>query len=257
MAIRIDLNADLGEGFGVYSYGADAELIPLVSSVNIACGWHGGDPSVIRRAAALAAKNGVTVGAHPGYPDLMGFGRRPMALSQSEITDALLYQIGALDGLCRAEGTRVRYVKPHGALYNTAAKDEAAAEGVVRALRLYDPALVLLCPAGSAMAKAALAQGIAPAYEFFADRAYRADGSLVPRGSKNAVLTDENEICARVLTAALEGKVIAENGAELPIRFDSVCLHGDNPQAVRLARAIRETLSAAGIAIWPFAEKRE
>ena len=257
MAIGIDLNADLGEGFGVYSYGADEELIPLVSSVNIACGWHGGDPAVMRRAAALAAKNGVTVGAHPGYPDLMGFGRRNMALTKDEITDALLYQIGALDGLCRAEGTRVRYVKPHGALYNTAAKDEAAAEGVVRAIELYDPSLVLLCPEASAMAKAAKARGIAAASEFFADRAYREDGSLVPRKYENAVLTDEKEICARVVKAVREGRVTAENGAELPICLDSVCLHGDNPKAVRLARAIRETLETEGVEIRAFADKND
>lgn len=254
MAMKIDLNADLGEGFGVYSYGADAELIPLVSSVNIACGWHGGDPAAMRRAAALAVKNGVTVGAHPGYPDLMGFGRRYMALSADEVTDMLLCQIGALDGVCRAEGTRVRYVKPHGALYNAAAKDAALAEGIARAVSLYDPALVLLCPAGSETEKAAQAKGLRTAREFFADRGYMPDGSLVPRSRPNAVLTDENTICARVLTAVREGTVAAENGEEIPVRFDSICLHGDNPKAVRLAAAIRGALDSAGIEVRAFAD---
>ncbi|MBR0156900.1 MAG: LamB/YcsF family protein [Clostridia bacterium] len=255
MAIRIDLNADLGEGFGVYSYGADAELIPLVSSVNIACGWHGGDPTVMRRAAALAAKYGVTVGAHPGYPDPMGFGRRNMALSEKEITDALLYQIGALDGVCRAEGTRVSYVKPHGALYNTAAKDEAAAEGVVRAIGLYDPSLPLLCPAGSSMARAARSHGIMTAREFFADRACRADGSLVPRGEAGAVISDENEVCARVCRAVSEGRVAAADGTDIAVSFDSICLHGDNPKAVALARRIRAALAEAGVEIRAFCDK--
>ena len=155
MSTSIDLNADLGESFGVYRYGADEELIPLVSSVNIACGWHGGDPATIRKAVSLAKKNGVTIGAHPGYPDLMGFGRRYMALSPAEVTDSLLMQIGGLDGLCRAEGVRVSYVKPHGALYNAAAKDASLAEAIGKAIILYDPGLMLLCPAGSAMEKVA------------------------------------------------------------------------------------------------------
>ncbi len=255
MAKTIDLNADLGEGFGVYSYGADAELIPLVSSANIACGRHGGDPSVIRRAAALAAKNGTVIGAHPGYPDLTGFGRRQMALSPTELTDELLYQLGALDGVCRAEGTRIRYVKPHGALYNAAAKDEKLALAVCGAVRLYDPALMLLCPAGSAMAKAAEEGGIACAREFFADRAYMEDGSLTPRSMPNAVIADENAVLERVLKAVREGKVLSMDGGEIAIRFDSICLHGDNPSAVRLARAIRAALTTSGVTIRAFCDR--
>jgi Uncharacterized proteins, homologs of lactam utilization protein B len=255
MAKTIDLNADLGEGFGVYSYGADAELIPLVSSANIACGRHGGDPSVIRRAAALAAKNGTVIGAHPGYPDLAGFGRRQMVLSPSEITDELLYQIGALDGLCRAEGVRVRYVKPHGALYNAAAKDEKLALAVAEAVRLYDPKLVLLCPEGSAMAASAEKLGLAAAREFFADRAYREDGSLVPRSENGAVITDESEVPARVVKAVSEGRVIASTGREINVRFDSICLHGDNPRAVGLAKAIRAALTTSGVTIRAFCDK--
>ena len=253
MRLKTDLNADLGEGFGAYSYGADGELIPLVSSVNIACGWHGGDPAVMRRAAALAVRYGVTVGAHPGYPDLSGFGRRYMALSPKEVTDGLLYQIGALDGICRAEGTRVRYVKPHGALYNAAAKDPALAEAVAEAVRLYDPSLFLLCPALSAMEKAAEAKGVRAAGEFFADRAYREDGSLAPRGTENAVITDENAVIARVKLAVAEKKVVTVSGTPIALRFDSICLHGDNPGAVRLASAIRAALAEEGVSIEAFA----
>ena len=233
MSTSIDLNADLGESFGVYRYGADEELIPLVSSVNIACGWHGGDPATIRKAVSLAKKNGVTIGAHPGYPDLMGFGRRYMALS--------------------AEGVRVSYVKPHGALYNAAAKDASLAEAIGKAIILYDPGLALLCPAGSAMEKVAQRMGIPVAGEFFADRAYRDDGSLVPRTEKNAVLSDPEEIISRVLSAVKEGKVITDSGNLLPVSFVSVCLHGDNPKAVLLAGAISKTLKSCGIRIKAFA----
>ena len=253
MSSFIDLNADLGEGFGVYRYGSDEELIPLVSSVNIACGWHGGDPSKIRRAAALAKENGVTVGAHPGYPDLMGFGRRYMALTPQEVTDCLLMQIGGLDGLCRAEGTRVSYIKPHGALYNAAAKEEALAAAIVKAILLYDPMLVLLCPAGSAMERAAKAAGLRSAGEFFADRAYQEDGSLVPRSRENAVLSDPEQIVARVLSVVESGTVLAETGKAIPVSFASVCLHGDNPKAVQLAVAISKALRSAGISIKAFA----
>jgi UPF0271 protein len=256
MSAFIDLNADLGEGFGVYRYGSDDELIPLVSSVNIACGWHGGDPAVIRRAVSLAVQNGVTVGAHPGYPDLMGFGRRYMALSPAEVTDCLLMQIGALDGICRAEGTRVSYVKPHGALYNAAAKDPALAEAVVTALFLYKSSLMLLCPAGSAMERAAKSYNIHCAAEFFAYRAYSDDGSLVPRTRENAVLSDPAEISDRVLVAVKEGIVITETGNRIPVLCDSVCLHGDNPEAVSLARSVSRALHEAGVVIRPFAGER-
>lgn len=250
---RVDLNADLGEGFGAYRYGADEELIPLVSSANIACGAHGGDPSVMRRAAALAAGHGVVIGAHPGYPDIAGFGRRYMALSPREVTDSLLWQIGALDGICRAEGTRIRYVKPHGALYNAAARDQALAEAVVGAIRLYDKGLMLLCPAGSALAAAAEANGVRCAREFFADRAYNEDGSLVSRSMPGAVISDERSVCERVLKTVKTGLVTAQSGTDISVCFDSICLHGDNPAAVALARAVRSALSREGVSIKPFA----
>ena len=252
----VDLNADLGEGFGAYRYGADEELLPLVTSANIACGWHGGDPSVMRRAAALAAENGVVVGAHPGYPDRMGFGRRPMALSPQEVTDAVLYQLGALDGVCRGEGAAVAYVKPHGALYNAAAKDEALAAAVAGAILSYSPALWLLCPAGSAMARAAQAAGLRVAREFFADRGYQEDGSLAPRGTPGAVISDPEIICGRVLRAVRDGVVETASGKVIPVRLDSICLHGDNPAAVALARGVRETLVEAGIELRSFAGGR-
>lgn len=252
MQLKIDLNADLGESYGAYRYGADEALIPLVSSVNIACGWHGGDPAAMRSAAALAAKHHVAIGAHPGYPDLAGFGRRAMALSPKEVTDGLLYQIGALDGICRAEGVCVRYVKPHGALYNAAAKEETLAEAVAEAIRLYDPALVLLCPANSAMERAAKNVGVRAAREFFADRAYQNDGSLVPRSLPNAVITDEAAVCARVKTAVQTQTVLSVDGNPVSLPFDSICLHGDNPKAVRLAGSIRAALAEADVRITSF-----
>jgi len=252
----IDLNADLGEGFGVYRYGADEQLLPLVTSANIACGWHGGDPGVMRRAAALAAKSGVVIGAHPGYPDLMGFGRRTLAMNPQEVRDALLYQIGALDGVCRGEKTRVAYVKPHGSLYNMAAKDEALAEGVVQAIKDYGERLILLCPWNSALEQAAQAASVPIAREFFADRAYQCDGSLVHRADPGAVISDVETICCRVLRAIREGTVEAVTGETISVRLDSICLHGDNPAAVELAHAIRQELERAGIAVRSFVGER-
>jgi len=249
---RIDLNADLGEGFGAYSYGADEELLKLITSANVACGWHGGDPSVIRRALAFARENGVAVGAHPGYPDLMGFGRRDMKLSRREIIDGMLYQIGALDGLCRAEGLRVVYVKPHGALYNAAERDMSIAEAIVEGIRLYDSGLALLCPSGGLMQQAAEKAGLRSVAEFFADRAYNDDGSLVSRSLPGAVLSDPEAICRRVLQAACSGTVETVNGKTINVRADSVCLHGDNPSAVVLANEIRAALLAGGIEVQSF-----
>lgn len=249
--ISMDFNADLGEGFGVYSYGGDEALIPLVTSANIACGWHGGDPGVMRRAVRLALENGVTIGAHPGYPDRLGFGRRNMSISAQDVEDLILYQIGALDGLCRAEGTCVRYVKPHGALYNTAATDPSLAAAVVRAVKSYG-GLSLLCPGGSAMAAEAEKAGVHTAYEFFADRSYRDDGSLMPRTEPGAVISDFPTICARVLRALREGVVETSSGKQILVRVDSVCLHGDHPEAVTIAEKLRQKILEAGVEIRPF-----
>lgn len=176
----IDLNADLGEGFGAYKYGADQELLPLVTSANIACGWHGGDPCIMRRAVSLARQHNVCIGAHPGYPDRMGFGRRHMSLTSQEVTDSIIYQIGALDGLCRAEGKKVSYVKPHGALYNEASRSDSLAAAIAAAVKAYSPSLYLLCPSGSTLEKAAESAGLPVAREFFADRGYEDDATLVP-----------------------------------------------------------------------------
>ncbi len=253
MSHTIDLNADLGEGYGAYTYGADQQLLSLVTSANIACGWHGGDPGIMRRAAALACENNVTVGAHPGYPDRMGFGRRFLDMTPREVTDALLYQIGALEGVCRSVGTAVAYVKPHGALYNAAARDAALAEAVAEAVRSFSAGLFLLCPAGSEMERAALAVGISVAREFFADRAYRRDGSLVPRGEPGAVISEPELICRRVLRAVQEGMVEAVTGEPVAVKLDSICLHGDNPAAAALACRIREVLVENGVALKPFA----
>lgn len=250
----IDLNADLGEGFGVYQYGADEELLALVTSANIACGWHGGDPGVMRRAVGMARRNGVAVGAHPGYPDRMGFGRRLMAMTPQEVEDGILYQLGALEGICRAEGTSLAYVKPHGALYNAAVKDGRLAEAVAKAVRAFSPGLVLLCPVASAMARAAEAQGLRAAREFFADRAYREDASLLPRSEPGAVISDPEQVCRRVLRAVQEGVVETASGKEIAMEMDSICLHGDNPEAAALARRIRNALVEAGIALKPFVE---
>lgn len=248
----IDLNADLGEGFGAYRYGADEELLALVTSANIACGWHGGDPGVMRRAAAMARRNGVAVGAHPGYPDRMGFGRRFMAMKPQEVTDGILYQLGALEGICRAEGTSITYVKPHGALYNAAVKDMELAEAVAKAVYAFSPGLALLCPVASAMAEAAGTLGLRAAREFFADRAYQEDASLLPRSEPGAVISDPEQVCRRVLRAVRDGVVETASGKEIPMEMDSICLHGDNPEAAELARRIRDTLVDAGIALRPF-----
>ena len=253
MGSYVDLNADLGESFGAYKYGADQELLPLVTSANIACGWHGGDPGVMRNAVALAVSAGTAIGAHPGYPDLMGFGRRNMTMATEDVTDAIIYQIGALDGFCRAQGAKVSYVKPHGALYNMAAKDPALAKAVAQALSIYDPRLVLLCPSGSAMERAALEMGIRTAREFFADRGYMGDGSLVPRSQQGAVISDSEAICDRVLRAVRERTVETADGGQIRVELDSICLHGDNPAAVKLAVRIKETLQNAGVELKAFA----
>lgn len=252
--MRIDLNADLGEGFGAYAYGADEALLPLVTSANIACGWHGGDPSVIRRAVKLAVRHGTVIGAHPGYPDPMGFGRRDMNLSEQEVVDGLLYQLGALDGICRAEGTCIRYVKPHGAMYNAAGKNKGLAQAIAKGIWLYSRDLTVLCPAGGLLQQAAQELGLATAGEFFADRAYEDDGALVARSKPGALLHDPEAVCRRVLRAAKTGTVQTVTGNTLGVQADSVCLHGDTPEAVELATAIRKALEEGGVALKSFVE---
>lgn len=248
----MDINADLGEGFGHWRMGADEEVLPLVTSANLACGFHAGDAVTMRRAVALARRHGVVVGAHPGYPDLLGFGRRDMAASPKEITAWVLYQIGALAAVCRAERAEVRYVKPHGALYNRAAVDDAAADAIAEGVRLADPSLVLLGLAGSALIEAGARAGLRTAAEAFADRAYLSDGTLVPRGRPGAVIADDEAVARQALAIVRDGRVTTLDGGEHRLRADSICVHGDDPRAPALLRLIRERLAAEGVRVAPF-----
>jgi UPF0271 protein len=249
----IDLNADLGEGFGSYRLGDDAALLDLVTSASVACGFHAGDPMTMRATVVAAAARDVAIGAHPGYPDLLGFGRRELAATPGEIRAYVVYQVGALAGVCRATGARLRFVKPHGALYNRAATDVAAAAAVVEAIGSVDPDLVVLGLAGSVLIDAARAAGLASAAEAFADRAYTAAGTLVPRSEPGAVLTDADAVVARALRMVREGRVRAADGADTAIQADSLCVHGDTPGALALVRALRSRLVAEGIALAAFA----
>lgn len=249
----VDLNSDLGESFGAYTMGMDEAVIPLVSSVNVACGYHAGDPIVMRDTVRTAVASGTTVGAHPGFPDLQGFGRRQMKLAKGEAGAMLLYQIGALDAFCREQGTKVRYVKPHGALYNMAEKDPALAMELAEAVLSYDEDLGFLSAYGSEMSKAAQALGL-PAYdEFFADRAYEADGSLVARSKPGAMVEDAEVAATRVVRAIKEGKVKAIDGTDIDMHVDSVCVHGDSPEALAFVETIRKRLAEEGIEIKAFA----
>jgi len=249
----IDLNADLGEGFGAYHLGDDRELLALVTSANIACGFHAGDPLIMRTTVEVAAARGVAIGAHPGYPDLMGFGRRELGATAREITAYLIYQIGALQAVCRAAGTRLRYVKAHGALYNRAVADAEAAAAIADAVRAVDPGLTLLGLAGSQLLVAARAAGLPVASEAFADRAYARDGSLVSRSKPGAVLRDVEAVVTRAVRMVTTGQVTSIEGEELQVHADSLCVHGDTPGALDLLRAIRRGLATAGVAVTPFA----
>jgi 5-oxoprolinase (ATP-hydrolysing) subunit A len=249
----IDLNSDLGEGFGAWTMGDDEALLEIVSSANIACGFHAGDPRTMRRVCARAAENGVAVGAHVAYRDLAGFGRRPMAVPPDELVDDILYQLAALDGFARVAGTRVSYVKPHGALYNTVADDQEQAAALAEAVRLFDPGLAVVGLAGSPGLKQAAAAGLRTVEEAFADRGYTPDGRLLPRSRPGSVIHDVDAIVARCLDLARYGTVAAADGGVLRLAPGSLCVHGDTPGAVRIARAIRSALLDAGVRIAPFA----
>lgn len=248
----IDLNSDLGEGYGAWSMGDDPAMLEIVSSANIACGFHAGDPLTIRATVTAAAARGVAVGAHVSYPDRVGFGRRAMDVTPAELTADVIYQIGALQGIARAARTRVAYVKPHGALYNTIATDARQADAVIAAIREIDPALVLMGLAGTPILKRAADAGLATVAEAFGDRAYAPDGQLVSRRQPGAVLHDPEAVAARMLRLATEGVIEAIDGSTLRLKADSICVHGDSAGAVEMARRIRETLVAGGIAIAPF-----
>jgi len=249
----IDLNADLGEGFGRYRLDSDLELLGLVSSANVACGFHAGDPVVMRETVSRAAARRVAIGAHPSYPDRVGFGRRELGASPAEVESDVVYQIGALSAFCVGHGTRLRYVKPHGALYNRAAKDPGIARAIARAMRSVDPELMLLGLDGSVMLAEAQAEGVDVAREAFVDRAYLADGHLVPRGQSGAVLDDVGLIVERAIRMVTERFLIAIDGTRRIVRPDSLCVHGDGPHAVAIVSALRERLEAIGVEIAPFA----
>jgi len=248
----IDLNCDLGEGFGAWRLGRDEEAMPLLSSVNIACGFHASDPLTMLRTLRLAKREGVSVGAHPGFHDLVGFGRRQMAQSREEIGADIVYQVGALLGFCRAEGVPLRHVKAHGALYNLAAGDLGVALAIAEAIRAVDASLIMVCLAGSAMTEAARRAGVSYVEEAFADRAYAPDGSLLPRERPGAVIEDAGLVARQVLLMAREGRVRAMDGSEIPIAAETLCVHGDSPGAVSLLRAIRAVLAEEGIAVRAF-----
>jgi len=239
---KVDLNCDLGESFGAYTIGLDSMVMPYISSANVACGWHAGDPLVMERTVRLAKEAGVAVGAHPGYPDLLGFGRRSMTLSPDEASAYVKYQVGALQAFTRSAGIPMQHVKLHGALYNQAAADPALARAVCAGIQSVDPDLIVLSLAGSKMLEVSREMGLRTASEVFADRAYQADGSLVPRRLEGAVIRDEALAVRRAVRMVAEGKVTAITGEDIPIHADSICVHGDNEKAVDFVRAIQEAL---------------
>ncbi len=248
----MDLNADLGEGFGVWRVGDDRALLDLVTSANVACGYHAGDAVTMRRVCEWAADRGVSVGAQVGYRDLAGFGRRRIDYDLAELRDDIIYQLGALDAFCRLQGEKVRYVKPHGALYNTAMVDVWQASAVVAAITDFDRHLPLLCQPGSALAGTAAGAGLRVVSEGYPDRAYASDGTLVPRGQPGAVVSEVDVVVARAFRLATAGEVEAQDGSVLAHPIESLCLHGDTPGAVDLARRVRATLEQAGIRLTPF-----
>ena len=240
---RVDLNADVGESFGVWALGGETGLFAHITSANVACGFHAGDPGVMRATVELAKTHGVAVGAHPGFPDLAGFGRRDMRLTPREVEDIVVYQVGALAGVAAAQGVRLQHVKAHGALYNMAAVDATLADAIARAVAAVDASLLLVGLRGSELVRAAARAGLRGASEVFADRAYRPDGTLVPRGEAGAVIHDPDAVVARV--AGLTGPDV-----------DTICVHGDTPGAAQLARRVRAALEAEGIAVSSLASPR-
>jgi len=246
---KVDLNCDIGEGFGAYKLGFDEEIMPYISSANIACGFHAGDPICMRRTVRLAEEAGVGIGAHPGFPDLMGFGRREMMISPNEARDYVMYQIGALGAFTKTK--RLQHVKPHGALYNMGVRNEELARAVAQAVMEVDSNLILVGLTGSAWIKVGRELGLRVACEVFADRSVNPDGTLVPRKHPRAVINDVEEVAARVLRVVTEGKITTINGEEIEMTGDTICLHGDTPGAVKLAQTLRRRLESAGVTIVP------
>jgi UPF0271 protein len=251
---QIDLNSDVGESFGNYTLGTDEKLIPLISSANIACGFHAGDPGVMKHSVQIAKENKVALGAHPGFPDLLGFGRRNMDASLEEIKDYVTYQIGALQAFAAAQGMTLQHVKPHGALYNMAVKNMEIWDAVAEAIAAVDPRLVLFVMAGpwrEDLAAIGARHQIRLAFEFFGDRAYNPDGSLVSRRLPGAVIYDHERVAQKVLKLVKEGKVVCIDGSEMELTAETICVHGDNPAALELVSHIRKSLQEAGVRIEP------
>ncbi|MGL5436783.1 MAG: LamB/YcsF family protein [Lachnospiraceae bacterium] len=247
--LEIDLNCDLGESFGAYTIGMDEAVIPFITSANVACGFHAGDPVIMEKTVVLCRRHQVSIGAHPGFPDLIGFGRRNMQAAPDEVRAYVIYQTGAMKAFCEAAGMRLNHVKPHGALYNMAGSDYQLARAICEAVKVVDPSLTLLALSGSQMIRAAKDIGLACASEVFADRAYQSDGSLVPRGQEGAMITDEEQAVGRIIRMVKEGMVTAVDGTDIAIRADSVCVHGDGASALEFVKRIRASLAAAGIEV--------
>jgi len=246
---RIDLNCDMGESFGAWQMGADAEIMPFISSANIACGFHAGDPATIRKTVRLALDHGVAVGAHPSLPDLQGFGRRAMHISPQDMYDLVLYQAGAVEAFARAAGARLHHVKCHGALYNMAATDEALSEAMARAVKDLGAEVILYALSNSRMMQVARERGLRVAGEVFADRGYLDDGTLAPRGAPGGMIEDEAKAVAQALAMIERGQVTSLAGKRVPVAADTLCLHGDQPGAAAFARALRNAFSGRGIAV--------
>ena len=249
MSATIAINTDVGEGFGAWGLGADDALLNLVSCANVACGFHAGDPDILRTTCAGAAARGVSIGAQVSYRDLAGFGRRYIAVPKASLVNDLLYQMGALEAFAQVAGTAVRYVKAHGALYNVAARDEEHAAAIVEAVRLYNPALPLLCQPGTAQWHHAEAAGLTPLAEAFIDRGYTPEGLLVPRGTDGALITDPSEAARRAVRMATDGEVTAVDGTRVPIAPAALCVHSDTPGAPAITEAVREALTSAGVTV--------
>ena len=253
----IDLNCDMGESFGAWKMGSDEAVLAHVSSINVACGLHAGDWTVMHRTAHAALARGVAVGAHPSLPDLQGFGRRVLHVSPDEVYDLVLYQAGALDAFCRALGGRITHVKAHGALYNMAAKDAALAHAIARAVADFDRELVLFGLAGSALIRAGRDVGLEVANEVFADRSYQADGSLTPRNRPDSMIEDVKQSLTQVESMLMHGRVRAQDGTEVAIEADTICIHGDQPGAAQFARELRALLSKLGVQVAAVAARSE
>lgn len=251
---RIDLNCDMGEAFGAYAFGNDTQILDAITSANIACGFHAGDPITMAKTVKRSREKQVNIGAHPGFRDLVGFGRRRIEMSDEELYHDVLYQLGGLDAMCRVHGAKLVHVKPHGALYNLAAKERSVALTIAKAVADFNPALRLVGLSGSELIKAADELGLKSASEVFADRTYQKDGSLTPRSHNNAIIHDPQEAAHRVVKMVKEGTVQATDGTWIQLQADTVCVHGDNPKAMDFLKLLRETLQHEGIHIKPLGD---